>query len=189
MTTDRPATAEPRHAAVQYPGGVRVDYRWAGSGSGPAVFALSMAGGVLTDHGPLVSSAYERLCRAELRVETPGGAWTARLASPVFDDPRGALWDDRGLLVVAYGFTTYAFAARTGELRWNHRARSPIVALLASARLDHVIVQSEIETFALEHDGTVRWRVGHSDVVSDAELVAGRLVLRSYGGERRAFDP
>ncbi len=52
-----------------------------------------------------------------------------------------------------------------------------------------MIVQAEIETFALEADGEVRWRVAHSDVVAGAELVGGRLVLTSYGGLIRALDP
>jgi hypothetical protein len=91
--------------------------------------------------------------------------------------------------VVAYGFATYGLEARTGELRWFHRSGSPIVAILGSPRLDHAIVQAEIETFALEANGEVLWRVAHSDVVAAAELVGGRLVLSSYGGLVRALDP
>jgi hypothetical protein len=52
-----------------------------------------------------------------------------------------------------------------------------------------VIVQAEIETFALEADGEVAWRVAHSDVVTGAELVGGRLVLSSFDGQVRAMDP
>jgi hypothetical protein len=52
-----------------------------------------------------------------------------------------------------------------------------------------VILQAEIETFAVEADGTVRWRVAHSDVVAGAELVGGRLVLSSYGGLISTLDP
>ena len=63
-------SAEPRHSVVQYPGGLRVRSRWAGSGQGPAVFALSEAGGTLTDLGDLASPDPDRLCRAELRVDT-----------------------------------------------------------------------------------------------------------------------
>jgi len=184
----RPA-AEPRQAVVGLPGGLRARFRWAGSGGGPAVFALSEAGGDLVDHGPLVAPGFERLCRAELHVETPAGAWAVRLASPIYDEPTGLAWDTAGLLVVAYGFLAYAFAARTGGLRWTHRSGSPLVALLGSPRLPHVIVQAEVETFALEEDGTVRWRVGHSDVVHEAALVGGRLVLTSYGGLRTSLDP
>jgi outer membrane protein assembly factor BamB len=182
-------TAEPRHAAVDYPGAIRVRYRWAGSGGGPAVFALSESGGPLTDHGSLVSDGFDRMCRAELRVETPVGPWTARLASPVFDEPAGLLWDTTGLLVVKYGFLTYAFAARTGDLGWTHRSGTPILVVLGSSRLPHVIVQAEIETFALLPDGDVAWRVAHSDVVTEAELVGGRLVLTSYSGQLTALDP
>jgi outer membrane protein assembly factor BamB len=180
---------EPRHAALDYPGGIRVRVRWVGSGGGPAMFALSESGGPLTDHGPIVSPDFERMCRAELRVETPGGPWTARLASPVFDDPAALSWDSEGLLVVKYGFLSYAFRARTGELCWTHRSGSPVLVVVGSPRLPHVIVQAEIETFALGPDGEVAWRVAHSDVVVEAELVGGRLILSSYGGELTALDP
>jgi len=50
-------------------------------------------------------------------------------------------------------------------------------------------VQGEIETFAIEADGTVGWRVAHSDVVTEAELVGGRVVLTSFGGQVTALDP
>ncbi len=153
------------------------------------MFALSTAGGPLTEHGELVGDGFERLCRAELRVETPSGPWTARLASPIFDDPAAVVWDDPGLLVVGYGFLTYAFMARTGELRWTHRSRSPIVVVLGSPRLPHVVVQGEVETFALDASGETRWRVSHSDVVAGASLVGGRLVIESYGGQRIGLDP
>ena len=181
--------AEPRDATVAYPGGLRARWRWAGSGQGRAVFALSEAGGSLTDHGPVVSDDYEALCRAEVRVDGPGGAWTARFASTIHDEPAGMLWDEHGLFVVKYGFHTYGFDARGGDLRWLHRSATPLIAVVASSRLPHVVVQSEIETFAIEADGTVAWRVAHSDVVTEAELVGGRLVLTSYGGEMRSLDP
>jgi hypothetical protein len=51
------------------------------------------------------------------------------------------------------------------------------------------VVPAEIETFAIEPDGTVAWRVAHSDVVTAAELVGGRLVLTSFGGAVSALDP
>ncbi len=182
-------TAEPGHEIVAYPGGLRVRYRWAGSGQGPAVFALSEVGGPLHELGDRVSPRYEGLCRAEIRVEGPGGTWAARLASTIYDRPAGIAWDDAGALVVKYGFHAYALDARTGDVRWDHRSGSPLVAVLGSPRLGHVIVQAEVETFALEADGAVRWRVAHSDVVSSAELVGGRLVLTSYGGLETALDP
>jgi len=181
--------APPRDAVVAYPGGIRVRYRWGGSGAAEDVFALSEAGGSLVDLGEVVSSEPDRLCRAELRVETPAGAWTVRLASPIFDDPTALLWDEPGLLVVKYGFHTYGFAGRTGDLRWSHRSASPVLAVLGSARLPHVLVQAEIETFAIEADGSVGWRIAHSDVVADAELVGGRLVLTSFSGAVSAVDP
>jgi hypothetical protein len=183
------ATTEPRNATVAYPGGLRARWRWGGSGSGPAVFALTEAGGELVDLGPRVADDPEALCRAELRVEGPRGAWTVRFASLISDDPRALHWDDAGLLVVAYGFHTYGLAADTGELRWDHRSASPILALFGSPRLAHVVVQAEVETFAIEPDGTVAWRIAHSDVVTAAELVGGRLVLTGFGGQVTSLDP
>ena len=181
--------AQPRDATVGYPGGLRARWRWGGSGQGAAVFALSEAGGSLADHGSLVSEGFEELCRAELRIDGPGGAWTARLASTIYDEPAGLVWDEHGLLVVKYGFHTYGFDARNGSLRWSHRSATPVLAVLASSRLAHVIAQAEIETFALEADGTVAWRIAHSDVVTDVDLVGGRLVLTSFGGAISSLDP
>jgi hypothetical protein len=174
---------------VQYPGGLAARYRWGGTGSGPEVFGLSESGGALTDHGQLVSDDPERLCRAELRVEGPLGTWTARFASPIHDQPVGLLWDTHALLAVRYGFVAYALASRTGELRWTHRSGTPLVALLGSSRLPHLLLQSEVETFALDPDGAVRWRAAHSDVVSAAELVGGKLTLTMYAGAVVALDP
>jgi outer membrane protein assembly factor BamB len=180
---------QPHDATVVYPGGLRARWRWGGSGEAAAVFALSEAGGTLTDHGPLAGSNYDELCRAELRIEGPAGTWTVRLASLIYDEPAAVAWDDHGLLVVKYGFITYGFDGRTGELRWSHRSASPLLVVLASPRLAHVLVQSEIETFAIEPDGTVAWRVAHSDVVVGADLVGGRLVLTSFTGQVSALDP
>ena len=174
---------------VQYPGGLAARYRWGGTGSGPEVFRLSETGGALTDHGTLVSTEPDRLCRAELRVEGPLGTWTARFASPIFDEPDGLFWDTPALLAVRYGFVAYALASRTGELRWSHRSGTPVVALLGSSRLPHLLIQSEIETFAVDAEGDVRWRIGHSDVISAAELMAGTLTLTTYGGAILALDP
>jgi outer membrane protein assembly factor BamB len=64
-----------------------------------------------------------------------------------------------------------------------------VLVVLGSPRLPHVLVQSEIETFAIEADGTVAWRVAHSDVVTNAELVGGRLVVTGFDGQVRAMDP
>ena len=183
------AAAPARDATIGYPGGLRARWRWAGSGQGAAVFALTEAGGSLEDLGPLVSRDFEQLCRAELRIDGPAGAWTVRLASTIQDEPAGLVWDDAGLFVVKYGFHTYAFEARTGALRWSHRSASPLIAVIGTPRLAHLLVQSEIETFAIEPDGTVGWRIAHSDVVSEAALVGGRLVLTSYEGQVSAIDP
>jgi hypothetical protein len=182
-------TPEPRNATITYPGGLRARWRWGGSGQSAAVFALSEAGGTLHDLGPRVSDDPDALCRAELRLDGPRGAWTARFASTIHDEPRALYWDSEALLVVAYGFHSYGLDAATGEPRWADRSATPIVALLGSSRLRHVLVQSEIETFALEADGTVGWRVAHSDVVTAAELVGGRLVLTGFDGQVNALDP
>lgn len=174
---------------VSYPGGLRARYRWAGSGQAAEVFALSEAGGALVDLGPRVSLDPDAVCRAELRVDTPSGAWTVRLASTIFDEPAGLAWDVPGLLVVKYGFHVYGLGARDGEARWIHRSATPVLSLHGSARLEHVVAVAEIETVALDAAGALAWRIGHSDVVSAAELVGGRLVLTSYGGDRLAIDP
>jgi outer membrane protein assembly factor BamB len=183
------ARSQPHDATITYPGGLRARWRWAGSGQGQAVFALSEAGGTLVDHGSLVSASYEELCRAELRMDGPGGSWSVRLASTIYDDPAGLLWDDPGLFVVKYGFHTYGFDARSGAMRWNHRSATPLLAVVASPRLAHVIAQAEIETFALEPDGTVAWRIAHTDVVTEVELIGGRLVLTSFSGQVSALNP
>ena len=180
---------EVSRASVQDPGGLAARYRWVGSGGARAIEQLSEVGGALTDHGPLVSDDPDRLCRAELRVEGPLGTWTARFASPIFDQPTGLLWDTAGLLVIKYGFVAYALSGRSGALSWSHASRTPLVAILGSSRIEHVIVQSEIETFAIDAGGAVVWRAAHSDVVAEADLVGGRLVLVTWGGPLVAMDP
>lgn len=181
--------ADPHDATVSYPGGLRARWRWAGTGQAAAVFALSEAGGTLTDLGSLVADDPDSRCRAELRIDGPAGSWSARFASTLNDVPEAVLWDTAGLLVVKYGFHAYGLDARTGVLAWSHRSATPILAAIASSRLRHVVVQSELETFALDPDGTVAWRIAHSDVVTAAELVGGRLVLTSYSGLMNALDP
>jgi len=127
-TGSQPGSA-PHDATVAYPGGIRARWRWGGSGQGPAVFALSEAGGTLEDLGPLVAPSFEDLCRAELRIDGPGAAWTVRFASTIFDEPAGLVWDDAGLFVVKYGFQTYGFERHSGALRWSHRSASPLIAV------------------------------------------------------------
>jgi len=82
----------------------------------------------------------------------------------------------------------YDLDARTGELRWSYNSGTPTVAILASARLDHAIIQTELETIALRPDGTVAWRAAHSDVISEAQLVAGKLDLTTFGGAHVYLD-
>ena len=174
--------------SVQYPGGLAARYRWAGSGRADEVFAISESTGTLTDYGSLAADPYESLCRAELRVEGPGGSWTARFASVVFDEPQGVLWDTHGLLLVKYGFRLYALNGRSGELAWSYASGTPTLAILASSRLDHVVLQSELETFALRPDGEVAWRAAHDDVITDAQLIAGQLDLTTYSGQHLVLD-
>ncbi|MER3418942.1 MAG: hypothetical protein C4343_07655 [Chloroflexota bacterium] len=181
-----------REALVDYPGGLRARIRWTGSGSGSALDEPGAGSPseppAPVDHGQLVAEDPEARCRAEFRVAGPGTAWAVRLASTIYDEPAAVLWDSEGLLVIRYGFHCYGLEARTGALRWIHRSASPIIACFASPRLRHVIAQAEIETFAIEADGTVAWRISHADVVAAAELIAGRLVLESYRGERAVID-
>lgn len=183
-----------REALVDVPGGLRARIRWTGSGGGRALNELPTAEATeppvgLVDHGSLVADDPEARCQAELRVVGPGAAWGVRLASTIYDEPAVLHWDSEGLLVVRYGFHCYGFEARSGALRWLHRSASPIIGCFGSPRLRHLIVQAEIETFAIEGDGSIAWRIGHSDVVAAAELVGGRLVLESYRGERAVLDP
>jgi hypothetical protein len=181
--------SEVQRATVAYPGGLTARYRWGGSGTADEVFALSGLGGDLADHAALAGGDPARMCRAELRVEGPAGTWTIRLASPVFDEPAGLLWDAEALLIVTFGFVAYALGSRTGELRWSHRSGTPLVAVLGSSRLPHIILQSEIETLALDPHGRVVWRVAHREVVERAELLGGHLALTSYAGEVALLDP
>lgn len=191
MTSARSAgrPADPHDTTLTYPGGLRARWRWAGTGQAAAVFALSEVGGDLVDLGSLVADDPDARCRAELRIDGPAGSWSARFASTLNDTPEAGLWDTAGLLVVKYGFHAYGLDARTGRLAWSHRSATPILIVLMSSRLRHVIVQSELETFALEPDGSVAWRIAHSDVVVAAALVGGRLVLTSYSGLLNALDP
>ena len=180
---------QPHDATITYPGGLRARWRWGGSGQAAAVFALSEVGGALVDLGPEVSSAPDELCRAELQVDGPAGGWTVRLASTINDEPAAQLWDTAGQLVVKYGFHGYGLDARSGVSHWTHRSATPLLAIFASSRLRHVVLQAELETFAIEADGTVAWRIAHSDVVTEATMVGGRLVLTGYGGGVNALDP
>src|SRR6186713_2438246 len=122
-------TAQPRDATVAYPGGLRARWRWAGSGQADAVFALSEVGGELRDLGPEVSADPDSLCRAELRIDGPAGAWTVRLASTINDEPTAQLWDTAGQLVVKYGYHTFGLDARSGAREWGHRSATPVLAV------------------------------------------------------------
>ena len=175
---------EPRNATITYPGGLRARWRWGGSGSAAGgLRAVARPAATLIDLGPRVAAEPGRAVprRAPARGTARRLDGALRVAHP--RRAAGAALGHAGLLVVAYGFHTYGLEAATGEARWDHRSATPIIALLGSSRLAHVIVQSEIETFAIEPDGTVAWRVAHSDVVTAAELVGGRLVLTGFDGQ------
>ena len=182
-------TARVQDATIAYPGGLRARWRWAGSGQAAEVFALSEVGGELHDFGTDVATDPDALCRAELRIEGPAGPWTARFASTINDTPTAQVWDTAGQLVVKYGFHAYGLDARSGTKSWIHRSATPLLAVFASSRLRHVVLQAELETFAIEADGTVAWRIAHSDVVVESSMVGGRLVLTGYGGAVNAIDP
>jgi len=174
--------------SVQYPGGIAARYRWGGSGSAEAVFGISEAEGTLNDRGEMAAPRPDNACRAEIRIEGPVARWTVRLASPIYDEPDAVMIDTAGLLVVKYGFLAYALVARTGELAWSQSLSTPAIAVLASSRLEHVLLQSELETFAVRFDGSVAWRAAHSEVVVAAQLVAGRLDLTTYAGGHVYLD-
>ena len=50
------------------------------------------------------------------------------------------------------------------------------------------LVIDRIETIALRADGNVAWRAAHSDVVTEARLVAGRLDLTTFTGAHVYLD-
>jgi hypothetical protein len=146
-----------------------------GGTAGRAAGVFPRRSRTLVDLGELAGPDPDALCRAEVRAETPGGPWTVRLASRVHDEPRPLLWDSTGLLILTYGFHAYAFEPRTGALRWTRRSGTPFVAVLGSSRLDHVLLQSEVETF-----GSPGWR----------HRLAGRAGCRHRGrADRRPTRP
>lgn len=124
-----------------------------------------------------------------MRVEGPGGTWTARFASRISDEPQAVLWDTAGLMLVTFGFHLYGLEARSGALRWTFASPVPLITALVSSRWPHAIAQSELETTALEADGSVVWRVRLQDVAVEAALVGGRLVLTGLGGSLLTLDP
>lgn len=165
------ANREPHTSEVRYPGGLRARYEWIGPREGDG------------------AERSGRLCRAWLAVEGPAGSWSAAFDSSIFDEPQGLYWDTPGLLAIKFGFGVHAFDGRSGEERWVHDSPTPIICVLGSPRLPHLLVQSELETVALGEDGQIVWRVAHSDVVVEAALIGRRLVLTGYGGPFPPMDP
>ena len=186
--TSRPGR-EPRNATITYPGGLRARWRWGGSGSAPEVFALSEAGGELIDLGPRVAADPTR-CAAPSCVSRdragPGRPGSPRSSTTSRGRSTGTA---PACSSSPTGSTPTASRRRPATARWEHRSATPILALLGSPRLAHVMVQAEIETFAIEPDGSVAWRVAHSEVVTAAELIGGRLVLTGFGGQVTSLDP
>ena len=128
--------------------------------------------GTLIDLGPHVSEDPDALCRAELRLEGPRGAWTARFASVIYDEPRALYWDTAGLLVVAYGF--HAFGLDAGDRRAAlgaplGDATDRAAGLSAAGPRPRPVGARDVRD---RPDGTVAWRVAHSDVVTAADLSA-----------------
>ena len=144
----------------------------------PAVFALSEAGGTLIDLGAA------RRGRSRCRCAGPSSGSRVRAARGRPASPRRSTtsrrrcyWDTAGLLVVEYGFHAYGLDARPATRAGSTARRRRSSPCSGRRGCAHVVVQAELETFAIEPDGTVAWRIAHSDVVTAAELVGGRLVL------------
>ena len=124
-----------------------------------AVFALSEAGGSSDRaRGPSPVPTFMRSCRAELRVDSPGGPWTVRLASLIYDEPAAVVWMTNALLVVKYGFLDVRVRGTNGRasLVRTGRRRRLLVGHGRRPLLPHALCRDEIETFALEADGDGR---------------------------------
>ena len=142
------------------------------------------------DLGPTVAADPDALCRAELRLEGPRGAWTARFASLIHDEPRALHWDSAGLLVVAYGFHT--LRPRDGDRRRRagsiarRRRSSPCSVRRVSPTSSS---RPRSRRSPSSPTGSVAWRVAHSEVVTAADLLGGRLVLTGFDGQVTSLDP
>ena len=116
--------------------------------------------------------------------------WTLRLASTINDEPAAQHWDTAGQLVVKYGFHAYGIDARTGRAALDAtapRRRSwPCSPRRGSGTS---CCRPSWRRSPIEADGAVAWRIAHSDVVAEAAMVGGRLVLTGYGGGVNAIDP
>ena len=53
-----------------------------------------------------------------------------------------AVSPEQAVEAVRDGFVAYALEARGGASRWQHRSGTPLVAVLGSSRLEHVLLQS-----------------------------------------------
>ena len=187
----RRVSDEPRQAVVSYPGGLRVRYRWAGSGQGAAVFALTRgrrpAPRLRRSHGPDL----ERLCRAELRGRrarpAPGPPGSRRRSST---SRAGLPGTSPGCSSSSTGSSAYGLAARTGELRWLHRSR------LAAGGRPRLVAPRPRPGPGRDRDvrprGERRRSAGASPTPTSwprPSSSAAACVLTSYGGLVRALDP
>ena len=128
----------------------------------PRITAMSEVGGTLTDHGSLVSADPDRLCRAELRVEGPLGALDGAVRVGHQRRTRPACCGTpRGCCSCATASGSTPSRAAPATCAGAATAARPWSRSLGSSRLDHVIVQSEIETVALDGAGSVVWRLAH----------------------------
>ena len=152
-------------------------------------FGPTEASGELIDLGSLAGEESETLCRAELRAEGPLGEWTARFASAIFDEPRGVYWDVPGLL--AWPTASRSMPSEHAAASWHGTGEAARRSLRSSRRRGSTTSwhRAEIETVALDASGAAVWRVAHSDVVAEAEIVGGSLVLTSFGGQHQVLDP
>ena len=142
------------------------------------------------DFGTRVAEDPDALCRAELRLEGPRGAWTARFASLIHDEPRGLLWDTRR---PARRRLWLPYLRARGRDRRG--ALGPPLGD-AGGRADRFLHGSPTSSSSRSSrrsrsSRTARSRGGSPtrDVVTAAELVGGRLVLTSFGGQVSALDP
>ena len=181
---------EPRHTVIAFPGGLRASLRWAGSGRAAEVFALTEAGGPLVDLGELAGPDPDERCRAEIRRRDAGRAvdGPARL-----DDQRRAGGPAVGLRgparhqVRVPRLRVRRADRRAGAGATGARRRCSSSSARPGCRTSSPRPRSRPSRS--RRDGEVAWRVAHSDVVTEAELVGGRLVLTSFDGQVRAIDP
>jgi outer membrane protein assembly factor BamB len=103
-------------------------------------------------------------------------------SSPVVENGTVYVADQNGYV--------YAFAARTGHLRWRYDTGAPVKASLSLAYGRIYIGNYAGEMFALgARTGRLVWRsVGHGNFYSTASIDAGRVYVGSLDGRIYAFS-